>query len=231
MPLRAAGQCLLRYYLDGKQQKENFPVKLWINPPNEIYLQGDVAFDASGLVLGANADEFWFWLKPKEISSYWWGSWSQDNAAGRFALNSSALLEAFGSVDFQNGNWSLTQSSNFDVLIMTDEQGTILKRVYIDSCDYLVSKIEYLDSAGRFGRAEFADYEIVDENFSVPRSIKVIMSTNDAGENSVLITLASVKLAQFSQQQRNRLFVRPQPRGFAHIYTIINGKVIEQKSE
>jgi hypothetical protein len=48
VPVRATGQCLLSYYLEGKQKKENFPVKLWINPPNEMYLQGDVAFDATG---------------------------------------------------------------------------------------------------------------------------------------------------------------------------------------
>ncbi|MBE3143292.1 MAG: hypothetical protein IMZ61_05125, partial [Planctomycetes bacterium] len=68
--IRATGQCLLRYHVEGKVRKENFPVKLWVNPPYEIYLQGDVAFDATGLVFGSNADEFWFWLKPKEVSSY-----------------------------------------------------------------------------------------------------------------------------------------------------------------
>jgi hypothetical protein len=230
-PIRAAGQCLLRYNLEGKQHKENFPVKLWINPPDEIYLQGDVAFDAAGLVLGSNADEFWFWLKPKEISSYWWGSWSQVNATGRLALNPNALLEAFGAVDFQNGNWSLTRIGSFDVLVLNSEQGTVLKRVYIEPCDYVVSKIEYLDSTGRFGRADFADYKLINENFLVPTSIKITAVTNDTGENSASISLASVKSAQFSQQQRQRLFVRPQPRGFEHIYQITNGTTVEQKPE
>ena len=231
LPIRATGQCLLRYNLEGKQHKENFPVKLWINPPDEIYLQGDVAFDAAGLVLGSNADEFWFWLKPKEISTYWWGSWSQVNAPGRLALNPNALLEAFGTVDFHNGDWSLARIGNLDVLVLNSEQGTVLKRVYIEPCDYVVSKIEYLDSAGRFGQAEFADYELIDEGFLVPTSIKITAVTNDTGENSALISLSSVKPIQFSEQQQQRLFVRPQPRGFEHVYQIIDGSAVEQKQE
>ena len=60
VPLKANGQCLLQYYAeDRKPKKENFPVKLWVNPPVEIYMQGDVAFDPKGIVLGSNEDEFW----------------------------------------------------------------------------------------------------------------------------------------------------------------------------
>jgi len=35
VPLRANGQCRLEYYVEGKKkpQRENFNVKLWVNPP------------------------------------------------------------------------------------------------------------------------------------------------------------------------------------------------------
>ena len=232
LPIRATGQCLLRYRLDGKQHKENFPVKLWINPPDEIYLQGDVAFDAAGLVFGANADEFWFWLKPKEISSYWWGSWSQAGNWDNLALSPKAVLEVFGSVDIQDGDWSLARIGNFDVLILNSEQGVVLKRVYIEPCDYIVSKIEYLDSAGKTtGLAEFAEYQQVNEGFLAPTSIKIAAFANDGSDDSARITLASVKPTQFTEQQRQRLFVRPQPRGFDHVYKIIDGAAIEHKTE
>ena len=176
-PIRAAGQCLLQYHLEGKQHKENFPVKLWVNPPDEIYLQGDVAFDAAGLVLGSNADEFWFWLKPKEISTYWWGKWSQAGVWNRLALSPAVLLEAFGSVNVQDGDWSLTRNGDFDVLSLHSEQSAVLKRVYIEPCDYVVTKIEYFDSAGKIVvRAEFADYEQIAEGFFVPTRIKIMLS-------------------------------------------------------
>ncbi len=228
-PIRATGRCLLRYRLEGKMHKENFPVKLWINPPDEIYLQGDVAFNATGLVLGSNADEFWFWLKPKEISTYWWGSWSQDGDWDRLALSPKTLLEAFGNVNLQDGRWSLTRDGNLDVLVLHSEQGTVLKRVYIEPCDYVVSKIEHLDSAGKLvGRAEFADYEQIDQDFLAPTSIKIIAVADDGGDDSARISLTSIKPTQVSDKQRQRLFVRPQPRGFEHVYKIIDGTAVEQ---
>jgi len=79
VPLKANGQCLLQYYDEDKKYKEeNFPVKLWVNPPAEIYMQGDVAFDAKGVVLGSNEDEFWLSMKPK-ASTYVWGQWSDES--------------------------------------------------------------------------------------------------------------------------------------------------------
>lgn len=231
-PIRATGQCLLRYCLEGKQHKENFPVKLWINPPDEIYLQGDVAFDATGLVFGANADEFWIWLKPKEISTYWWGQWSQAGTWNSLVLSPTALLEAFGNVNLRDGRWSLTRMGDLDVLVMYNEQGTVFKLVHIEPCDYVVSKIEHLDSTGKVvGRVEFADYEKIDERFSVPTSINIIAFSSDGNNDSARISLNSVKSTEVSDQQRQRLFVRPQPRGFEHVYQITNGTTAEQKPE
>ena len=224
VPIRAAGQCLLQYHVEDKVRKENFPVKLWINPPAEIYLQGDIAFDPTGLVLGANTGEFWFWLKPKEISSYWWGTWSSAGYKRGLVLNPSAVLDGFGAVDFQNGDWSLTHGK-YDILWQYNDSGELLKRVYIDTCDYRVAKVEYFDSSEKCSvRAEFSNYRKITEGFYVPASIKIV----DANDNYVQISLGSVNITQFNEQQRNRLFVRPQPRGFEHIYRIIDGKAVEQ---
>jgi hypothetical protein len=232
VPIRTTGQCLLRYYLEGKRHKENFPIKLWINPPDEIYLQGDVAFNATGLVLGSNANEFWFWLKPKEISSYWWGSWSQAGSWNSLVLSPSALLEAFGSVNLHDGRLSLTRMNNLDVLVLYNEQGTVFKVIHIEPCDYVVSKIEYLNNTGKLvGCAEFADYQQVDDGFSVPTSINIISFSSDGNSDSARLSLNSVKPAKLSDKQRQRLFVRPQPRGFEHVYDIINGAAVEQKGE
>jgi hypothetical protein len=230
-PIRAAGQCLLQYRLEGKQHKENFPVKLWINPPDEIFLQGDVAFDAAGLVFGSNANEFWFWLKPKEISSYWWGSWSQAGQWQSFAISPAVLLEAFGAVNLQDGSWSLTHG-RLDVLWLHSEQGILLKRIFIEPCDYVVTKIEYFDSTGRIAAtAEFSAHRMLAEEFFVPTRIKIIDSAEGKNKNSAEISLASVSITQLNEQQRQRLFVRPPPRGFDHVYQIINGAAVEQKSE
>jgi len=172
VPVRATGQCLLRYQQDGSEHKENFPVKIWTSPPEEIYLQGDVAFDATGLVLGTNKDEFWFWLKPKEISSYWWGKWSQAGDFQKLPLSPEVCLEAFGAVNMATGDWSLTHGQ-FDILWLHNEQGELVKRVYIETCDYLVAKIEYFDSSGQIAvSVGFSDYKKVADAFLFPHRLK-----------------------------------------------------------
>ena len=231
-PIRAAGQCLLRYHAEGKEHKENFPVKLWFNPPDEIYLQGDIAFNAAGLVIGSNAEEFWFWLKPKEISTYWWGKWSQAGVWNRLAISPTVMLEAFGDVNVRQGDWALSRSGDFDLLSLYNEQNALLQKVYIERCDYVVAKVERLDAAGDvFFKAQFADYEKISEGFFVPKQIKMTAVSNDANEDSVEISLVSVQPTQLSEQQRQRLFVRPKPLGFDHVYKIVNGKAIEQTLE
>src|SRR4030042_3023485 len=77
VPLKEDGQCLLQYTEEkGRTKKENFPVKLWVNPPAEIYMQGDVALDPKGIILGSNKEEFWLAVRLKEVSGYWYGRWS-----------------------------------------------------------------------------------------------------------------------------------------------------------
>jgi hypothetical protein len=84
---KASGRCRLKYHEDGREKNENFAVKLWMNPPSEIYMQGDVGFDPKGLVLGCNERDFWLALKPKEISSYWWGRWARNDAYESILIN------------------------------------------------------------------------------------------------------------------------------------------------
>jgi hypothetical protein len=231
IPVRATGQCLLRYRRDDKDHKENFPIKIWTSPPEEIYMQGDVAFNATGLVLGTNNNEFWFWLKPKEISSYWWGKWSQAGEFQKFPLSPDVCLEAFGAANIATGDWSLTHGQ-FDILWLYNEQGELVKRIYIETCDYLVAKIEYFDSSGQIAvSAEFSDYKKVAVGFFIPASIEINAAADDGSINSAKISLASVKAAGLNERQRQRLFVRPEPQGFEHIYEIIDGSAVEQTGQ
>jgi hypothetical protein len=229
-PLKADGQCLLQYYAeDGKPKKENFPVKLWVNPPVEIYMQGDVAFDPKGIVLGSNEDEFWLAIKLKEVSSYWWGRWSEESYPEKLMISPRLVLEALGVAAVGDGeNWSLSNEGAFDIL--TKQEGiTETAKIYINNCDYLVRKIEYFNGDGQAAIVmELDKYKEISKNFFVPGVVKIV---NRAGRNkgdSVQITLSSVKPMDFTDKQRGRLFVRPQPQGFRHIYKIVDGNVIEQ---
>jgi len=230
-PFKGSGQCLWQYYDadDEKPHKENFTVKLWVNPPSEIYLQGDVAFDGKGIVLGSNEDEFWLSIKP-EISSYWWGRWAQQDSFANIKINPKLMLEAFGMAAVENEeNWSLSGEDAFDVLTKRDEQKTIVKKIYVDSCDYLVRRIEYFDANEQASViVELDKYKQVLRDFFVPTVAKIINRTEENRENSLRITLKSVKLVNFTEKTQRRLFTRPESGRFKHIYKIINSDISEQ---
>ena len=231
VPVKANGQCLLRYYdEEAKLQKENFAVKLWVNPPSEIYLQGDVALNAKGIVLGSNTEEFWLAIRPKEISGYWWGKWEEQESLAKMWINPKVLLEAIGVSEVScRDSWSLSKERDFDVL--TKRNGSVENRkVYVDTCDYLVRRIEYFHLKGQ--RAAFAEldrYKEVVEGFSMPRFIRIV----NEGSNSedlveIELNLKPAKKTSFNEKQQAVLFGRPEPRGFEHVYRIVGGNTLEQ---
>jgi len=233
--LRANGQCLLEYYVEGKRHKENFPVKLWVNPPVEVYLQGDIAFNPRGLVLGSNEREFWLSIKPEEISSYWWGLWSEEGYNEKLVISPKIMLEALGTIAPGSGevgqkNWSLSNEDGFDVLTNRGDGGQVIKKLYISNCDYLVRKIEYFYTSGEVTvTAELEEYKEVLKGFFVPASVKI---TTRAGVNrgdSVKITLDSIKKAELTENLRTRIFTRPDPQGFKHIYKVVGSRIVEQQ--
>lgn len=233
VPLKAHGQCRLHYYAEGKKHKENFPVKIWVDPPAEIYLQGDVAFDPKGIVFGSNENEFWLAMKPKEIRGYWWGNWSDANRPEMLMISPKLLLEGLGIValDSEQGNWSLSNEDGFDVLTKNNNRGVIQKRIHVNCCDYPISEIEYFDANGEaIAVVELDKYKEVLEGFFVPAGIKITTYGEQEVEDLVEVnfSLRSIKSASFTDRQRDRLFTRPEPRGFEHIYKILDGEMIEQ---
>jgi len=233
LPVKANGRCLLEYYVDGKRHKENFAVKLWVNPPAQIYLQGDVAFDPKGIVAGSNEKQFWLAVKPKEIDSFWWGRWSDEKScAGELMINTELLLEALGFTALvDEGNWSLSNEGAFDVLTKRSSRSVIARKIYIYSCDYLPGRIEYLDAdQTAVVVTELDKYKEVLDGFSVPTVIKIVRHTENIDARvSITLELGSVKSTHFTERAQRRLFTRPEPRGFGHIYKIADGNIIEEK--
>ena len=224
LPVKASGDCHLRYYSEGKKYDENFPVKLWINPPDEIYLQGDVAFNPKGVILGSNKNEFWLSVRLKEVDSYWWGRWDERGGDKTLKINPKMLLDAIGITDIGGEqNWSLSNQAGFSVLTGKDEQNSIIKKIYVSGCTFLISKIEYLDTnSGAAVVVEVNNYEKVSNNFSVPTSIKISRQPEDKSEGwvSTTLDLKSVRRANLTEEQQRLLFTRPEPEGFKHVYKI-----------
>jgi len=230
-PLKANGQCLWRYYSKGKLRRENFAVKLWVNPPAEVYLQGDVGFNPKGIVLGSNASEFWLLIKP-ELSRYSWGKWSEQDTSSGLMVVPKTLNEALGIVEIvDEKSWSLSKEGGFDVLVRRNDKGGIAKKMYINRRDYLVRKIGYFDVDGKvLAVAELDKYKDVTEYFFVPTVIRIMMYERDGTEDSssIVLNLKSVKPESFTEKRRNIFFTLPKTRGYKHFYRIIDGRMIEE---
>jgi hypothetical protein len=119
----------LEYYVEGKTkpQRENLSVKLRVNPPAEIYLQGDKPLVSKAIVVASNEREFWLAIRPK-ISLYCWGLWSEQDSGGGLVINPRTLLEALGIEQIDAGqDWSLSNEGAFDVLTKR-ERGVVTCR-------------------------------------------------------------------------------------------------------
>jgi len=237
-PLKANGQCRLEYYADVKLKKENFPVKLWLNPPSEIYMQGDVAFDPRGMVVGSNDFEFWLAIRLKEVSSFWLGRWTETGSVGGLLIDPRVVLEALGIMTAASDKkyteyWSLSKEGPFDVLTRHSDNAGITKKIYIYNCDYSVRKIQYFDANGNLELVvELDKYKKVVEDFFAPRIIRISRhSENIEDQAKISLSLTSIKPTRISAKQRDVLFNHPEPKGFKHLFINIDGKWIEQKQD
>lgn len=219
------------YNYKGKSHKENFPVQLWINPPSEIYMQGDIAFNAKGIVLGSNEEEFWLALEPKEISTYWWGKWSQQESVGSMLINPRVVLEAFGFVKVDDEK-KLSYKKEDSHIVLIDQQEDKVKRIYVSPKDGLIRRIEYVGVQGEsLTVAELDKYIAISKTNFIPTEIRIIrrLTNNNHGTINISLKLSSAKTVNFTQEQRQFLFNRRPMDGFKHIYEMFNGKAIEKK--
>lgn len=218
--VRAGGKILLQYYDDeDKLQEERFGLTLRYYPPDLLYFRGDVLAQEV-LRLGTNADEFWILFKPKEISSYHWGGVSEaKNCTGYYWIDPQNLLDALGVVrEYPSG----TLSSQDGLDVVTEMlPGRMQKRLYIDRCDYLVRKIEYADPYGQIKAVTELDKYVQngDKSF-IPSRIRML---DHDSKTTVEIRLQNVRRFEPAARQLDgKLFRRPEPKGFEHVYKLGN---------
>lgn len=228
---KANGKCKAKFYEKDKKQPRNeqFPVKIWLEQPGNIRFLGDIAFNARGLDVGSNEQEFWFAAKPNELGNiYIWGKWAQQIESADLLLNPKFFLQAFGVIDVSDvKKWSLASVDQQDVLTQNDEQGRKIRRVYIDNCDYRVERIEYFDiDSSVIASMELNSYRVISGNATLPTKILIKRSNNDGSSDSFEITLNSIS----SQSTINRaIFKKPKTSGFKEVYRLIEGKAVQQK--
>jgi hypothetical protein len=230
--LLARGRCIFEYYdpESKKRKKEQLAVVVLLEPPVKIYLQGDATLVPKALILGSNEREYWLMLRPKEISTYWWGAWSEQDSYEGLMINPKTLFEALGFLEIESQeNWSLSSKGVYDILTQ-QSSGVVVKKIHISKQGYLINKIEYFNSEGlALARAELKNYKKLAGGFFVPASIEIVTYKQDDGAEPLGITfnLTTIKQKEFPEKQQ-KLFERPQPQGFKHVLRSEGGEWIKQ---
>jgi len=93
------------FHIQSTDINKSLRGRIWVKPPDKVYLQGNVAFNPKGITVGSNEEEFWMSIKP-EISTYWWGKWSEQSVLDFRIINPKILLEAGGGIQVEaNDGW------------------------------------------------------------------------------------------------------------------------------
>lgn len=218
-PIRASAECVFIYKDDQGEEKKQAvdPVTVRFIPPDRIIFRGD-EFGEVGF--GANESEFWLRIKP-DMDSYWWGTHRQaDRCSEMMLINPYNVTEALGTVDVSS-DWQLSYCNGDDILILLTDDGRLVKRVFVDACDYLVKRIEYFDSEGLLkAAADLSDYTAGEQGLIVPSTIEVTQYQYGIPEGSVEIRLKHIRPFIPTEKQKRLLFQRPERDGFEHLYRL-----------
>ena len=222
-PLRAGGNARVEFYEpDGqKRPPENPNIQVRLVPPDLLFFRGEIL--GNELVrFGTNSTQFWFRIKPKEVSSYWWGlRETARKCRGGGVLNPESVLEALGIVEV-DPSWTFQGVRGYDVLTLFDEAGVPVKRVYIDWRDYLVKRIEYYDVYGELAVvAAMSGYGENTDGIPVPTQIDIVYMRGIEGSLSISMKLRDVRRFQPTEAQlRGELFALPPKDGSENVYVL-----------
>lgn len=232
--LWASGPCRLDYYDQdkGKYERHKISLQLWLDPPSELYIQGSIGVDNKAVTVGSNDEEFWLALRPKEISTYYWGRWDQAGNIEGLIINPRLVLEAFGIIvrpdaGTDSGLWSLANEGPYDILTLRYATGGVREKLYVYACDYLVHKIEYFNPDGKIiATAEFEDYMPLVDGFDVPRRIRVTTVSPDDQADSIDVRFSSWKAKELTPRAKEVYFNRnPEDVDrFEHVYRYEDGQ-------
>ena len=168
------------------------------------------------MLMGSNDDEFWFWIRHKEVSSYWFGGWEKVDGSG-LIISPDIIFDAMGIADVNGGEYEIV-----DGYYVVD-QGS--KRKYYNCCDGSLEKIEVVGGAGEIvSVCRFDEYfrPIEGKDFVMAGEIEVKTFNKQGGENIITLKLKekSFKEKEFNDKFRGRYFSRPEPKGAKNVYEV-----------
>lgn len=225
--LLAKGTAEATFYSEGRKRNESFPVKMWASPQDKLRFHGDVLFNPRGIDMGANAELFWVAMKPNELGNiYQWDMWSDADYLEEMLLNPKAFLQALNltsPADSFGYSFALQTSEIYDILLKKTLTGQIKEKIFIDKCNYEISKIHYYNARGKlFAIVTLDNYKSVVGDFSIPADIyfqKLPLQTVEEWAE-IRLQLNKIEPKNFTPRQQEIYFSRPPTRGYDDVYKL-----------
>lgn len=227
-PLIANADVKISFFKDGKPKEENADANLAFDPPRNLFFRAK-RLGIEVIWAGSNDEQFWFRMKPKEISQYFSGTWKQlDKCSSNLLISPESMLDALGMVTVDS-SWKFKDINGQDVLVKLGADNLINKRIFINRNGYLVSRIEYYDKYGIMAVAvDMADYTPIARGSKIPKKIDI--TSYDLGEMAakVKITLKNPKFLT-PDKIREKTFLKPDSKGFDSVFKMNDDcKFVEQ---
>ena len=213
-PMRASTRCVMQWRDDkNKSRQEPVDGRVWFIPPDKVIFRGDKF--GKEVSFGVNAAEFWLRVKP-EMDTYWYGTRPQAHACAHvMPMNPADLAEAIGIVQIDT-RWELFHRKGLDILTLS-ENGRLLKRVFIECCNYRIERVEYFDSAGHITAAtDLSDYAMIGDGMTLPSKIRLTAYDSGKADSSVEFQLQQARRFEPTDRQM-QLFQRPGRDGYGTV--------------
>lgn len=206
---------------DGRPENETFGGKLFFVDPEHLCIAGE---KFGPIRIGVNPTEFWMYFKPA-VDTAWYGHRKNTLTCGeKSGFNPASMVyltEAFGQID-PNSDWKLTSDPGYDVLETATSGG--IKRVFVNCCTNWIERIEYCELSGTIvtlaASADLADYQMVDGVGEIPTLIQLRHFRFGQSDMMFQLKLSGVKRFVPTPIQQEKLFVRPEPKGYKKIYRL-----------
>jgi hypothetical protein len=197
---------------EGKPEIQDFNGKMIFVGPDNLRIGGD---KFGPILIGANATEFWFYVKPG-LDTAWWGEKKNiPSCTGKLGFNPFYLAEALGQINLDR-DWTLRQDPGVDILTTQEADG--IKKVYLNCCTYQIDRIEYCDTYGNLvASADLSDYRDVPNAGSIPQAIE--LRHFRSGRTGSVVRLRLSGISPFTPKPtQQKLFERPVPKGYKTVY-------------
>jgi hypothetical protein len=209
-PLKATGTCSMNYTdEEGKKNSQSFPVRIWFVNTRKFCLYGDVAFDPKGMSFALDGEDYWVYAKPFGVYSTGKINEGKENYFSSPAVFLDFLQPVSTDCD---SSYMAAADKTCNILICRNSGKCRTKKIFIDRCEQLVKKIEYLNCSGNPALVvELDEYKETGGQASpvFPRKLTYKYFQGQKCIDTRQIKLDSVKLWLSNPAQLKALFTPP----------------------